>query len=78
MRYTIIKNKNTGERYELGGDVSIICDIMEMGKCICDLVYENEMTGAALIEFLKDHGVNEDVIAKIISTDTYTLTAFDW
>ena len=78
MRETLIKNNRTGEKFELGGDVSIICDIMEIGKYVCDLVYECEMTGAALIEFLKSHSVNENTVNKIIPADTYTITAFDW
>ena len=78
MRYTLIKSKSTAESFDLGGDVGIICDVMEMGKYVCDLVYEVDMSGEELIAFLKKHRVSTDIIEKITVSDNYTVSAFDW
>ena len=88
MRYSIIKGIDDGLRIDLGSSVSIIVEVMQIGKAIDSLTYEAEMSGAELLEFLSKFSVG---IARDISENThrmiiegvkkenrYTVTSYDW
>ena len=78
MRYTIVKGIDDDIRIDLGGNVSIICEVMEIGKAIDYLVFEAEMSGAELLDFLRRFNVKEDLYKDVKPENRYTLTAYDW
>lgn len=80
MRYTIIKGINDGLDYEFSSDVGLICAVMDIGECECDLVYSVVMKGKDAKEFLSKNAPKSElgVLDKIIDENQYKITAFDW
>ena len=88
MRYTIVKGIDDGLKIDLGGSVSIISAVMEIGRSKDYLTYEAEMTGAELLEFLGKFsvGIARDISERvhkkltegIVKENRYTITAYDW
>ena len=78
MRYTSIRGKDDGLHFELGSNVDIICEVMNIGKAIDYLIYEAELTGAELLEFLGKFRIEKDITDKIKPENTYIITAYDW
>ena len=54
MREIFAKSLQDGTMIEMGRDTSPICEIMEIGKYTGELQYETQMTGAQLVEFIKE------------------------
>ena len=88
MRYTIVNGIDDGVKIDLGSSVSIICEVMEMGRAIGELTYEAEMTGAELLEFLGKFsvGIAGDISSsvhkrlgeEIKKENRYLIRANDW
>lgn len=75
MRYTEVVGKQDKVNFTIYGCPSLIHEIMVMGKCVGDLIYEVELTGAQLLErFRFDPKKTADVLPDHI----YVLTAYDW
>ena len=82
MRDSFFKEVGTDFEYRFGPDVSIIYDIMKHPKARCqrdDLSYEVKLSGAELIEFIKESAPDHvAIIAKIKPNGEYILTGWDW
>ncbi|MBQ8448564.1 MAG: hypothetical protein IJX27_06510 [Clostridia bacterium] len=78
MRYTIVHGIDDSLRIDLGGDVSIICEVMDIGKAIDYLTFEAEMTGAELLAFMRKFHVKAELEEGIKAENRYTVTAYDW
>ena len=78
MRYTIVHGIDDSLRIDLGGDVSIICEVMDIGKAIDYLTFEAEMTGAELLAFMRNFHVKAELEEGIKAENRYTVTAYDW
>lgn len=78
MRSTIVKGKNDGIRIELGSDVDIICQVMDIGKCLDYLIYEVELNGQELIAFLEKFNLADKYKTLINVEFSYFVTAYDW
>lgn len=78
MRYSTVRGLDDGLNIDLGGDVSIICAIMEIGVAEDALVYKAELTGAELTEFFSKFNLLGDYGDEIKPENRYILTAYDW
>ena len=78
MRSANIKSTKGDLRIELGSDVSIIAEVIEIGRCIDYLIYEAELNGAELIAFLKKFHLEQQYESMIDLDDLYIITAYDW
>jgi hypothetical protein len=75
MRYTTIKGVQNDVNITIYGNVSLICRIMKLGKCVRDLTYEVELSGAEILE--KIH-LSDEYKAKLNPENRYLITACDW
>lgn len=79
MRTTFVKGLNDGLDLELGSNVSIIVEVMEIGRALDAITFEVELTGKELIKFLKKFGLETISGAENIKGENkYKVTAFDW
>lgn len=76
MRSVILRGLNDRIKVDLGQDISLIADVIELGKCRDYLIYDLELNGHDLIKFLKEHflKINEEIILE----NKYIITAYDW
>lgn len=77
MRSTVVKG-NDGFRLELGSNTDLIGEVIELGKVVDYLIFEVEMTGVELIEFLKRHHLDNLITQNIKQNNKYTVTSYDW
>ena len=75
MRYTTIEGLQDSVNITIYGNVSLICRIMELGKCVGALTYEVELSGTEILEniYLKD-----EYKAQLNPANRYLITAYDW
>ena len=78
MRQTSVKGTEDNLILNLGPDTELIGEIMETGRVKYELVYEKEMSGEELIDFLKRHGLFEKHGEKVDISKKYTVTSYDW
>ena len=78
MRSTTVKGLDDELSIRLGSDVSIICEVMSIGKAIDAITFEAEMSGEELIAFMRKLRVGEEYEEKIKSGNRYIVTAYDW
>ena len=78
MRSTTVKGLDDGLRIELGGDTGIIEYVMDIGKGIDYLIYQAEMTGAELLEFMRKFRIDEKLYKDVKEENKYTVTSYDW
>lgn len=76
MRSVVLRGLNDRIKVDLGQDISLIADVIELGKFRDYLIYDLELNGHDLIKFLEEHflKINE----KIILENKYVITAYDW
>ena len=78
MRSAVLSNGNGDLRIDLGSDVGIINEIIEVGKGVDYLIYKAEMNSEELISFLKKFNLYEKYGSVIKQEEKYILTAYDW
>ena len=78
MRSTTVKVLDDKTYIDLGSNTDYVCAVMEIGKCTDYLIYEAELTGAELLEFLKKICPRKDFSAQITPENRYSVTAYDW
>jgi hypothetical protein len=81
MRDSFFEEVGTDFKYKFGPDVSIICDIMKHPKAQGQdgISYEVKLSGAELIEFIKESApTHVAIIEKIKPNGEYILTGWDW
>jgi hypothetical protein len=78
MRSTIIKGLTDGLYINLGCSTDIVGAVMEAGKAVDYLVFELELTGAELLQFLGKFNLQDKFKDEIKSDNQYKLTAYDW
>ncbi len=76
MRSVILRGITDQIKVDLGQDISLIADVIELGKCRDYLIYDLELNGHDLIKFLEEHflKINEEIILE----NKYVITAYDW
>ena len=80
MRGTIINGKDREFIYDLGADIDTLCAVIEHPKTRQPeyIIYELLLTGAELIDFIKQHAsYAEKIIPNIDPEGHYELTGFD-
>lgn len=78
MRSTIIKGVSDNLYANLGSNVDIIGAVIEKGKATDYLIYELELDGAELLEFLAKFRAGDDFAADINLENRYVLISYDW
>ena len=78
MRSTIIKGVTDNLYANLGSNVDIIGEVIEKGRATDYLIYELELDGAELLEFLAKFRAGDDFAADINLENRYILTSYDW
>ena len=78
MRSTIIKGVSDNLYVNLGSNVDIIGAVIEKGKATDYLIYELELDGAELLEFLAKFRAGDDFAADINLENRYVLISYDW
>ena len=78
MRQTTVRGIDNELVLELGSDTSLIGEIIDIGRVRYELVYEKEMSGEELIDFLVRHSLFEKHGDKIKKENKYLITAYDW
>ena len=78
MRYTTAKGLDDDVNVDLGRDVSLICEIMNIGVALDAITYQATLTGEELLMLVKKYcpaKVNEVTIQP---KNRYKVTAYDW
>ena len=78
MRSTIIKGVSDNLYANLGSNVDIIGAVIEKGKATDYLIYELELDGAELLEFLAKFRADEELMLEIKAENKYKVIAYDW
>ena len=81
MRSTSVKGLDDGLKLELGGDVSLISEIMERGRGAGELIYKLDVDGAELCAIIRKYKlpvIADGLCAKVTPGNRYELTAYDW
>ena len=77
MRNVTVVCVEDGVSFSLGSDVTLICEVMDLGEYISELTYQLKVKGIDLIELLNKHNINGKGI-EINANNTYVITAYDW
>lgn len=82
MRKLTFLNKRTKEKYDLGQDVTLLSEFINISKCFDYLIYEATMTGKEFIDFISEKRLIEVVskkmdINKIVDNEIYLITVYD-
>ena len=77
MRNVRVVCVEDGVSFSLGSDVTLICEVMDLGEYISELTYQLKVKGIDLIELLNKHNINGKGI-EINANNTYVITAYDW
>ena len=75
MRYTTIVGTQDQVNITIYGNVSLICRVMELGKCVGALTYEVELSGAEILEKIS---LRDEYKAQLNPANRYLITAYDW
>lgn len=78
MRSTTVKGLDDGVYINLGANTDIIEAVMNAGSAVDYLIYELQLTGAELLEFLEEFRIDEELTAEIKAENRYNLTSYDW
>ncbi|MBQ7356762.1 MAG: hypothetical protein IJW66_05085 [Clostridia bacterium] len=78
MRYTTVYGLDDGLNINLGHDVSIIAEVMDIGTCEGALIYKARMSGEELIAFMRKFKLDPALEKDIKEENRYILTAYDW
>lgn len=78
MRSTIVTGLDDNVYLNLGGDTSIIGEVIELGKCVDYLVYELEINGEELTKFLAKFHIDAEEEIKISENNKYIIKSYDW
>ena len=78
MRSTVVKGLSDHIYLNLGGDTSIIGEVIELGKCVDYLVYELELGGEELLNFLAKFHIEIEEEIKISTENKYIVQSYDW
>jgi len=79
MREVFVKGIDDSLKFSLGSDVSVICEIMDIGKAIDQITFEYEFKGNEFIKFIKKFNLEEKIKDIIINENNrYLVTAYDW
>ena len=78
MRDTVIKGLDDDVRITLGGDVGIVCAVMEIGRCVDSLIYKAELTGGELVALIRKEWKAWQPPVEIKENNRYEITAYDW
>jgi len=81
MRDVFIKGIDREFRYEFGADLDVLCAVINYparNRSDCYIVYEKELSGEALIAFIKEYAPSaEHIISDIVPEGCYELVGFD-
>jgi hypothetical protein len=78
MRSTTVKGIDDSVYINLGGNTDIIEAVMNAGKAVDYLIYELELTGSELLEFLGKFRIDSELTANIKAENRYNITSYDW
>ena len=78
MRKTTVFGLDDGLSYDLGGDVGVICAVMEIGRARDEITYEAELMGGELLDLLERCRYATTELRDIKVTNRYAITAYDW
>ena len=78
MRSTTVKGLDDGVYIYLGANTDLIDAVMNAGSAVDYLLYELQLTGAELLEFLEEFRIDEELTAEIKAENRYNLTSYDW
>lgn len=74
----MVRGLDDDVRIDLGGNVSIICEVMDIGTAEDALTYVAVLTGEELIKFMRKFCLDRSLEENIKPENRYELTAYDW
>lgn len=78
MRYTTAKGLDDDVNVDLGRDVSLICEIMNIGVALDAITYQATLTGEELLALVIKYCPAKASEANIQPKNRYKVTAYDW